>query len=244
MSSNNINRGYTLAGALCLIAVMSIFMALAVESWTWIKQRDNEEELIFRGREYVEAIGRYHAKFNSFPPDLETLQKLKFIRKLYKDPMTKSGAWKALRPDSVVEAGAAGQINQPGAQGKNEDDQESQQHQSGQIPSGFGNGNSGQNSSSDNDQQTDGSEADKNSDEEPESETTGPIVGVVSRSKKNSIKVYNNQTTYNKWYFIYALPQAQQQPQNPSPKKDDKGGKQTTPRPQQQQQQGTNPDGD
>ncbi len=243
MSSENLNRGYTLAGALCLIAVMSIFMALAVQSWTWVKQRDNEEELIFRGREYVEAIARYHAKFNSFPPDLETLQKLKFIRKLYKDPMTKSGKWKALRPDSVVETGAAGQINQPGTQGKDQNDQENQGNQPGRIPTGFGNSNgSDQNSSSDSGEQTDSMDKDKNSDEEPESETTGPIVGVVSRSKKNSIKVYNNQTTYNKWYFISASPQVQQQPQNPPPKKDDKGGKQTTPPPQ-QQQQGTDPDG-
>src|SRR5215203_5106132 len=84
-------RGYTLAGALALLAVLSIFMALAVPLWSKVKQRDNEEELIFRGSEYVKAIARYHQKFGSYPPDLETLEKLKFIRKLYADPMTRSG---------------------------------------------------------------------------------------------------------------------------------------------------------
>jgi len=230
------NEGYTLAGALCLIAVMSIFMALAVQSWSWIKQRENEEELIFRGREYVEAIARYHQKFNSFPPDIETLEKLKFIRKLYKDPMTRSGKWKALRPDSVVETGAAGQINQPGANNNKNGDEEDQDNQPGQIPTGFGNTNGSQTSSSQSGEEEASAEEDKNSDEEPESDTTGPIVGVVSRSKKTSIKVYNTQTTYNKWYFIYSAPQNQQTQPNPTPQKDDKG-KQTPPPPSSQQQQ-------
>jgi type II secretory pathway pseudopilin PulG len=52
---------------------MAILMAMAVPLWSKVKQRDNEQELIFRGQEYMEAIGRYHAKFGAFPPDLETL---------------------------------------------------------------------------------------------------------------------------------------------------------------------------
>ena len=43
-------RGFTLAGALALIAVMSILLALAVPLWSRVKLRDNEEELIFRGK--------------------------------------------------------------------------------------------------------------------------------------------------------------------------------------------------
>ena len=131
----------------------------------------------------------------------------------------------ALRPDSLVQTGEAGQINQPGLQGqlgtqtqpKDEnqsgDKQQNQGYQPGQIPTDF---------SHDRDQTqtnpSDLSAADKNSDEEPESDVVGPIVGVVSRSKKSSIRVYNNQNTYNKWYFVYALPQQAQQPQ-PQPQK-------------------------
>ena len=50
-------------------------------------------------------------------------------------------------------------------------------------------------------------------DEEEEIESAGPIVGVASRSKKASFKIYNGQSYYNKWVFVYALPQQQQQQQ-------------------------------
>ena len=117
-------RGYTLAGALTLLAVMSILMAISLPLWSRVKQRDMEDEMIFRGNEYVEAIARYHQKFGSYPPDLETLEKLKFIRKLYADPMTKSGKWKALHPDALLQTGAAGTINVPGSKDNDEGDTE------------------------------------------------------------------------------------------------------------------------
>ena len=75
-------RGFTLAGALTIIAIIAIFWALTLPLWARIKQRDNEQELIFRGNEYIEAIGRYHQKYGTYPPDLESLQKLKFIHDL------------------------------------------------------------------------------------------------------------------------------------------------------------------
>lgn len=202
----NLEGGFTLAGALVILAVLAIFMALSVPLWTRIKQRENEKELIFRGKEYMEAIGRYQAKFGTYPNDLDTLLKLKMIRKLYKDPMTKSGKWKVLHPDSLVQTGAAGQQNK--------------------IVTGGGQEEEDQNDDEDK------VEEDKDkSDEEPEVETTGPVVGVVSRSKKTSIMVYDSQTHYNQWKFVYAL--AQQPQQQPPPQ----GGKTPDRQHQQQQQQ-------
>lgn len=182
----NSEGGFTLAGALVILAVLAIFMMLSVPLWSRIKQRDNEKELIFRGKEYMEAVGRYQAKFGTYPPDLDTLVKLKMIRKLYKDPMTKSGKWKVLHPDSLVQTGAAGQQNKITTGGGKEEEDE----------------NTDQEAEDDKDK----------SDEEPEVETTGPVVGVVSRSKKTSIMIYDGQTHYNKWKFVYALAQ-QPQPQ-------------------------------
>lgn len=208
-----LQSGYTLAGALCLLAVMAILMAMAVPLWSRVKQRDNEQELIFRGQEYMEAIGRYHAKFGAYPPDLETLQKLKYIRKLYPDPMTKSGKWKVLHPDSLVTTGAAGTIG--GAPGT--------QPQEGGVPNpnqpagrdeeeGEGGGRQQQR---ENKNDTGMEKDDEKSDEEPEVESKGPVVGVVSRSKKESMKIYNGQDTYNRWIFVYALPQQPAQPGQP-----------------------------
>jgi general secretion pathway protein G len=185
----NSQGGFTLVGALTILAVLAIFLTLSVPLWTRVKQRDNEKELIFRGKEYTEAIGRYLAKFGTYPNDLDTLVKLKMIRKLYKDPMTKSGKWKVLHPDSLLQTGAAGQQNKIVTGGGKEEDE--------------------------NDEENVDEDKDK-SDEEPEVETTGPVVGVVSRSKKTSMMVYDEQTHYNQWKFVYALAQ-QQQPQ-PQPK--------------------------
>jgi competence protein ComGC len=213
--------GYTLAAAMLLIAVMSIMMALSLPVWERIKQRENEEELIFRGKEYLEAVGRYHTKFHSFPPDLETLHKMKFIRKLYKDPMSENGEWKVLHPDSLVELGEAGFINQPGAKKPGEEDQDGEKRKDKRedvIP-GLRNPDN-----SDKEKRTGTSQ-------DGEEKSIGPVVGVVSQSKKDSLRIFNGQTTYDKWLFVY-VPQVEQQPQQPQnpkqpkgPKVPDKGGK-------------------
>jgi hypothetical protein len=219
--------GYTLAGALVLIAVMSILMAMALPVWDRIKQRENEEELIFRGKEYMEAIGRYHAKFNSYPPELETLYEMKFLRKLYKDPMTESGEWKVLHPDSLVELGDAGSINQPGSKNLEEQDldpdEENKQEKRKDVIPGLRDPEKDQ-------------EKDEKSSEDDEEKSIGPVVGVVSRSKQNSLRIYNGQSTYDKWIFAYVPQQQQQQeqPQQPPNKvrtQPDKDGKKPTPKP-------------
>lgn len=212
-------RGFTLAGALTILAIIAIFWALTLPLWARIKQRDNEEELIFRGNEYIEAIGRYHQKYGTYPPDLETLQKLKFIRKLYVDPMTKSGKWKVLHPDSLVQTGAAGQINMPGGNtpGSVTDDKNKKQGKKNKL------GLNSDDEDEDDEDMEDGDSSnpndpfglkdeDKDSDEEKEVESIGPVVGIVSRSKKDSIKIYNGQDKYNKWKFVYMLQQQKGQP--------------------------------
>ena len=205
-------RGYTLAAALTMIAVMSIFMALSVPLWSWVKQRDNEEELIFRGREYVEAIARYHARFQTYPPDLETLYKQKYIRKLYKDPMTESGKWKVLRPDSLLQTGAAGQILQPGA--GNQPAPAGEEDDADQSSSLFPQSNEPHETQKESEGETEVA-----SGEEPESEVIGPVAGVASRNRQKSIKLYNGQQYYNKWIFVHVAPQQQQQPPQGKPPK-------------------------
>jgi type II secretory pathway pseudopilin PulG len=221
-------RGFTLAGALALIAVMTILLAMAVPLWSRVKQRDNEEELIFRGKEYTEAIARYQQRFQSYPPDLETLEKLKFIRRLYADPMTKSGKWRVLHPDSLVQTGGAGQINQPGQPGQDsgdddDDDDDDDDKGTKKKPFEFG---------SQEDQKTeDELKEGELKDEEPEVESTGPVVGVVSRSKKTSMKLYNGQNTYNKWVFTFSAPQEKKVKPAPKGGKPKQGDKNKNPAP-------------
>ena len=80
-------------------AVAAIMLATASQSWSTAQRRDKEEELIFRGEQYVYALIAYRKDHNGqVPTNLEDLFKpgprgLRYIRKLYPDPLAKDGRW-------------------------------------------------------------------------------------------------------------------------------------------------------
>jgi type II secretory pathway pseudopilin PulG len=96
-------RGYSMVALLAAVAIMMIMMAAAVPSWRYVMRNDAEEELLFRGGEIADAIARYQRRNgNALPPSLEVLVKGKFLRRPYKDPMTKHGRWRFLRPGEAI----------------------------------------------------------------------------------------------------------------------------------------------
>ncbi|MCK4759668.1 MAG: type II secretion system protein, partial [Candidatus Aminicenantes bacterium] len=83
-------KGYVLIILLIAIFVMSIGLLVAIPVWETQIQREKEEELIFRGKQYVEAIRLFQTKYpGSFPKSFDELVEEKCIRKLFPDPMTK-----------------------------------------------------------------------------------------------------------------------------------------------------------
>jgi type II secretory pathway pseudopilin PulG len=105
--------GYTLVALLASVTIMLILMAAAVPSWRYVMKNDREEELIFRGGEIADAIARYQQRNgNALPPSLEVLVKGHYLRREYKDPMTKHGRWRFIRQGETV-----GPIRAPGTQG-------------------------------------------------------------------------------------------------------------------------------
>jgi type II secretory pathway pseudopilin PulG len=95
--------GYSLVALLAAVAVMMIMLAAAVPSWRYVMKDDAEEELIFRGGEIADAVARYQRRNgNALPPSLEVLMKGKFLRRPYKDPMTKHGRWRFIRPGEAI----------------------------------------------------------------------------------------------------------------------------------------------
>ncbi|HME32862.1 MAG TPA: hypothetical protein VKG65_08940 [Terriglobales bacterium] len=91
--------GYLLLSILLLVAFMVI--AATIEAPLMVQQmkRDREEEMIHRGTEYARAIKKYYKKFGRYPANLEQLDntnQIRFLRKRYKDPLTKDGKWKLL----------------------------------------------------------------------------------------------------------------------------------------------------
>ena len=80
--------------AIFAINVLAILSLKARAIWETEIQRDFEEELIFRGRQYVRAIEWYRKKnANLSPKNLKVLYEKKFLRKLYMDPMSENGEW-------------------------------------------------------------------------------------------------------------------------------------------------------
>jgi type II secretory pathway pseudopilin PulG len=171
------------------IAIMGVMMAAAMPVWRQAAQREKEAELAFRGEQYARAIGLFQRKYAaSFPPNLEVLVQQKFLRKKYKDPVTKEDfqilyqAASAQRAGEVATGTGRGTGSGPGSTtgvgrqtsvgGRDSDDDDG-------APTSFGGGSAG---------------------------TLGPrggIVGVASKSKDKSIRLYKGRGRYNEWEFVY-----------------------------------------
>jgi type II secretory pathway pseudopilin PulG len=119
VSSRRGEAGYSLVALLAAVAVMMILLGAAMPSWRYVMKNDAEEELLFRGGQIADAVARYQRRNgNALPPSLEVLVQGKFLRKAYKDPMTKHGRWRMLRPgDALLPGmpGAPGAPPRPGA---------------------------------------------------------------------------------------------------------------------------------
>ena len=90
--------GYSLVAVMAAITIMSIASAAALPAWKYVMQNEREEELIFRGGQIADAIRRFQTKNgNALPASMDVLVKGKFLRKPFKDPMSKTGEWRLLR---------------------------------------------------------------------------------------------------------------------------------------------------
>lgn len=80
-----------------VVFILSIGLLIAAPLWQTEIRRDMEDELIFRGKQYVEAVRLFTLKYpGRFPSTLEELLEEKCIRKLYEDPMVESGEWNVI----------------------------------------------------------------------------------------------------------------------------------------------------
>jgi type II secretory pathway pseudopilin PulG len=78
-----------------VIALMSILMAVAVQTVDFQMRREREAELIFRGEQYVEAIRLYRMKYGRYPMRMKEIWEAdpRVVRKQWKDPITDSENW-------------------------------------------------------------------------------------------------------------------------------------------------------
>ena len=105
------------------MAVMAIFLTVAVQSASFQAQREKEEELIFRGQQAVEAIRLFRARNGRFPLTLDELVKAKprVLRKPWVDPMTGQADWVPVylgEEGGTVVGGSPAATPTPGTRGR------------------------------------------------------------------------------------------------------------------------------
>ena len=82
------------------VAILLIFSTVALQSWSMTFKRDNEEELIFRGKQIAMAIRMFQKYNGRYPTDIKELYEKTgqgggayVLRRPFKDPMTPAGEW-------------------------------------------------------------------------------------------------------------------------------------------------------
>ena len=212
--------GYNLVILLVLVTILNIMVGAALPAWTHLAKREKEEELIFRGMQYAEAIRVFQQRHGRFPVRLEELLETepRSIRQLFEDPMTEHGSWglliQAARPTGGGQQrrGAAqrgDQNRQPAAAGP-ERQKRSQGGAQDEIPAGVGfpgreRGGRGRVSRAGGNMVAIPPSTETEDFGRPTQRTTGPIVGVYSATDEESLRVFAGQQNYSQWHFHIGL---------------------------------------
>lgn len=176
-------EGYTILLLMFAVFVMSIGLMIAVPVWKTQIQREKEEELIFRGKQYVEAIRLFQRKKpGTFPKEFEELIEEKCLRKLFKDPMSPDGNWNLIL---ITQA--------PVARGTRQQRRTTR----GTRPRGRPAAGRSAGAAFAAQRVLIAPQAVLSAIDNPQ------IIGVASASTDTSIKIYNGQESYDKWLFYY-----------------------------------------
>lgn len=96
--------GFTYVALLIIIALLGVGLAAKGMAWHGSSQRDKEAELLFIGEEFREAIALYYyrtpGQVHEYPRSLNELLEdsrfqgtQRYLRRIYRDPMTRSAQW-------------------------------------------------------------------------------------------------------------------------------------------------------
>lgn len=193
--------GYILIWVIFLLAVFSLWLAVAIPQAAKEIQRDRELETMERGKQYIRAIQLYYRKFHAYPPNMDALvntNQVRFLRKKYIDPTTGKDDWKPILfgqaktqtlgffGQPIAGAGTAGGtvLAPTGPSGGGSSSLVTSS--AGVDPNGGPSTNSGTGTGSSG--QTFGGAG---------------IIGFSPASPKASILIYKKKSHYNEWEFVY-----------------------------------------
>jgi len=157
---------------------MMILIGAAAPSWRYVMQDDREQELYFRGDQIARAVEEYQRKNgNTYPPSFDVLIKGKFLRKQYKDPMTRDGKWRVLHPGEAVTAPSSSALRSSSFSSPSPGARPSPSPSAPASAFGPAGGTS-----------------------------VGTIAGVVSLNHDTSLRLFNGKTQYDQWAFLAGQP--------------------------------------
>jgi len=193
--------GYTLVALLLVMSLLALFAVAASENVRQQAQREREKEAIFRGEQVADAIRSYYRYkgaqgTTSLPTSMDDLlegiprgtKKLQILRvEAAKDPLTSSGEWKTVEPTSQDLAGFVKSLtvysggtpptprNDMGrlAQVVPQMVNVLDTESSGTAPGG----------------------------EDDSANSSGPFIGVASRSRRNSVMTFYGIDRHDGWIF-------------------------------------------
>jgi len=103
-------RGYALLMVVFMTTALLILAVMVAPKILTEGKREQEKEMIWRGKQYARGVKLFYRKTGHFPTSLDDLIKpkigsLRFMRQAYKDPMNKKdGSWR------LIYVGPAGQL--------------------------------------------------------------------------------------------------------------------------------------
>ena len=95
----NPESGYAVLAIFAMAATFAVLLYQQLPRMAFEAQRDKEQLLIDRGKQFSRAISLYVRKYNRYPVDIDTLEKsqgLRFLRRKYTDPMTGKDDWRLI----------------------------------------------------------------------------------------------------------------------------------------------------
>src|SRR2546428_3171623 len=113
-STNHLEGGYALVSLLLVMSLLALFALGATQNIRQQAQREREKEAIFRGEQVADAVRAYYRYrgaqgVNSLPTSMDDLlqgiprgtKKLQILRvEAARDPLSSSGEWKLVGPTS------------------------------------------------------------------------------------------------------------------------------------------------
>lgn len=189
-------HGYALVALLAMMTIMALLLITAVPNYRRMAQRELEEEAITRGEQVAEAIRLYVREKRVLPTSIEQLleglprgtKKMQILRvAAARDPLSSSGEWKLIRKNDPAFVEFQAKVTAYAGRPVNTNDS-GFMSVAGPLPTVTNVLDTG-------------TEEEAPGGEDDSEDSSGPFVGVTSRSRRSSILSYYGVERHDRWIF-------------------------------------------